>query len=272
MSSIAANIRCGIEYARAAVSLVLVDRGLLLTDLILATAAPFMAQAIVWRFIYDSSHETIHGLSYSGTLFYYALAIVMGRLNNGYGIIEDLSEGLQDGRLEVLLIRPFSYPMQKLSDFLGGSLVYTLPVAVVLMVQIFFSKESLPWTNLSYFIGALTLVAFSQLLCFSISFALALIAFKTVRSDLVLALQSVIAAFLGGILLPPQFWPSALRPLMEFNPYRFMIAAPAEVLVQKNWHLLFQSIGFCIFYTLLLAGIACFFWKKATRNYSSVGG
>ncbi len=260
-------------YARVAVSLVIADRGLLLTDLILATATPFLAQAVVWTFIYNQSgNGSIQGLALSGTLFYFAFAIVMGRMNNGYGIIEGISDALYSGRLEVLLIRPFSYPMQKLADFIGGSFVYMLPVSAVMIVHAIWLKGEVPLSDPLYFLGVMLLIFTSQILCFTISFLIGLLSFKTVRADLVLALQSVTSAFFGGILLPPEFWPQTLRPIMEFNPYRFMIAAPAEVCVTKDWQLLFASIGYSSCYSVLFAGFSWLLWKKLTKNYSSVGG
>lgn len=273
MGTLFQSVKSAGLYARVAVSLVIADRGLLLTDLILATATPFLAQAVVWTFIYSQSEgDTIKGLALSGTLFYFAFAIVMGRMNNGYGIIEGLADALHSGRIEVMMIRPFSYPMQKLADFLGGSLVYMAPVSLVMLVHAFWLKGDVPIADPLYFLGVMVLIVTSQILCFTTSFIIGLIAFKTVRADLVLALQSVVSAFLGGILLPPEFWPPSLRPLMELNPYRFMIAAPAEVSVNKDWQLLLESIAYSAGYSLLFAGLSWIIWKTLTKNYSSVGG
>ncbi len=113
---------------------------------------------------------------------------------------------------------------------------------------------------------------FSQILCFTFNFLIGLASFWIVRSGILLMLQPAVSALLSGTLLPPDFWPSFLRPIMAWNPLRFMVAAPAELMVKPNSVLLAWSIAATLAYWVLFASSAFFLWRKGLKDYHSVGG
>lgn len=250
----------------------LYDRGMLITDFFLATSVPFIVLYLLWTNIYDNQ-ESIADFTYIETMFYYAYAIAIGRLCNGYDVIQELSEQIINGRLEPYLVFPRSLPVQRLLELLGGGGLYYVPILAIILIQGYI----VGWDdglvdNILFYFGLIFLLLLAQVLCFAVSFAIGLLSFWLYEDDALLLVLTMSSAFLGGLYLPPSFWPEILQPIMLYNPFRFMIAAPAEFLVTRDFELLFQSIIFCFLYSGIMILIFKIIWRKGSSNYSSSGG
>ncbi|MBI2521012.1 MAG: ABC-2 family transporter protein [Bdellovibrio sp.] len=261
--------RCS-PFAKNAARLIIIDRGMFVADFFLATTVPFVMQFLIWTFIYSGTGiKTLGSMGLRQTIYYYAFAIAFGRLNNGYDIVSNLSQSVREGSLEPHLLRPLSYPMQKISDFMGGGLVYTVPIIIILCV---FLNSSLVLPTPLFWPGWILMLISSQILCFTISWMVGMTSFWLVRTNFVLTLLTTSAAFFGGELLPAHLWGDWLRPLMSFNPLRFMISAPAEAIVTMDINFLWNSLLYTWGYTLFFATIARFLWKRGMKRYRGAGG
>ncbi|WP_244426869.1 hypothetical protein [Bartonella senegalensis] len=80
------------------------------------------------------------------------------------------------------------------------------------------------------------------------------------------------SALFGGTLVPPSFWPTWLIPLMQFNPYRFTISAPAEFLSTQTLAVFQQLLLGSIFYISRLLFFIHLAWKKGMKSYHGAGG
>ncbi len=110
-------------YAGAAAKLLVADWGLLISDFMLATTIPYLVQFLIWKMLYlETNTASTLGFSEVQLLLYYAYAISLSRLNNGYDIIQHLSSSIHEGTLELQVVRPCPYPLQRLFDFWGGGL------------------------------------------------------------------------------------------------------------------------------------------------------
>ncbi len=76
-------------------------------------------------------------------MYYYAFALVLGRLNNGYNVIKFFSHHVKEGQLEVYLTKPFSYMTQMLFTFLGESVLYSIPLLALFVVKLVLSYENI---------------------------------------------------------------------------------------------------------------------------------
>lgn len=273
MSVLATHSKRALAYGHASLSTMVCDRAMLVVDFCLATTIPYLIQLLIWQYVYQSQDNAdIAGFGYHQLVFYYAYALALARLNNGYDVVTQLSAHVHEGRLEVQLTKPFPYPLQKLFGFLGESSLYFLPLFVILCIQITYVNAPLAPHHPTYLLGMAALILISQVLCFTFSFCIGLASFWIVRSGILLTLLTTVSALLSGILLPPDFWPSFLRPVMAWNPLRFMVAAPAELMVKPDSTLLVWSVAASLAYCVIFAAIACFFWRKGLRDYHSVGG
>lgn len=258
-------------YLKAGLQSVLADRALVITDLFLGTIIPYSVQFLIWTSVYKGEVDTINGYTYHQTIFYYAFALAFGRLNNSYDVIEGFSYFVQEGKLEAYLAKPVSYPLQRMFQFLGESIVYLVPLSLVLLLFYLFSSDAVLFTFQNG-VRALILIAISQLLCFQIGLFLSTLTFWVVRSEVILSFMISISTLLGGTLLPPEFWPNWLLPLMKFNPFRFMIAAPAEFIVAPSTELFWQTVIGGGLYSVVILAASAVLWKRGLNYYNGAGG
>ncbi|WP_375673449.1 ABC-2 family transporter protein [Bartonella sp. TS82HLJMH] len=257
-------------FAKNGLLTIVNDRAMFFTDFVMGTLSPFVIQLMLWNALFSDMGSTINGFSFHDMMYYYALALILSRLNNGYGLIQSFSQYVKEGKLEVTLTKPFSYITQMLFTFLGESVLYATPLLVIFMVKLLLSYENILGLILSFLLFFLIL-ALSQLL-FLLSFAISLLIFWVIEYGILLSFSILSSALLGGVLLPPSFWPTWLIPLMQFNPYRFMISAPAEFLATHNLAVFHQFIVGSVFYILCLLFFIHVVWKKGMKAYHGAGG
>ncbi len=252
-------------FARNGMRLVLLDRTLLGIDYFFATSLPLLMQIIIWW----SMPSSISGPS---MIFYFAYAIALNRTNNGYSTIEDVSYSIVSGRIETALMKPVNYPLQKLAEFMGGSIVY-LPLVIAPAIADFAFNPELSFSRFPVFLGMyLLLITLGQLVCFLISFLISLLTFRTGRTDLVLTIYLSCAAFFGGILLPPDLWPEGARVIMEWNPFAFTVASISQFAITKDFSQFWFALRGGAFYTVLLSLVCIPIWNRVSRQYTAIGG
>lgn len=261
-------------YAKNGLLTIVNDRVMFFTDFIMGTLSPFIVQLILWNAIFLDRNSSINGFSFGDIIYYYAFALILSRLNNGYDLIRSLSEHIRDGELEVYLTKPFSYITQRLFTFLGESILYAIPLIAVYCIRSVLSNE-----NGSVFVAIATsgcmilfVIIVSQLLCFLLSFALSLLSFWVIEYNILLSFSILSSALLGGVLLPPSFWPEWLQPLMQFNPYRFTISAPAEFLTTYDSTVFNHFVLGSAFYILFFVVFINLVWSKGMDAYNGAGG
>lgn len=166
-------------------------------------------------------------------------------------MIKFFSHYVEEGQLEVYLTKPFKYITQMLFTFLGESVLYSIPLLALFVVKLVLSYENILGLIIAFLFFFLIVIA-SQLLCFLLSFGIALLSFWVIEYNILLSFSILSSALLGGGLLPPSFWPVWIIPLMQFNPDHFMISAPAEFFSTRNLALFQQFIFGSFAYILCL--------------------
>ncbi|WP_370931100.1 ABC-2 family transporter protein [Bartonella sp. DGB1] len=265
---------CYYLYARNGLLTVINDRALFFTDFVMGTLSPFIIQLILWNAVFSNQKATVPNFTFDDIIYYYAFALLLARLNNGYDVIKYLSTNIREGTLDVWLIKPSSYIKQRLFTFLGESLLYALPIIILHLIR---SISSITDNNINLSIlsglGSLIIILIlSQLLSFLLSFTLALLSFWVIEYNILLSFSFVSSALLGGTLLPPSLWPNWLIPIMTYNPYHFTISAPAQYFTTYDSAILIHFLIGSLFYINILYLLICFFWSKGLKTYNSAGG
>ncbi len=256
-----------------------IDRGMFVSDLLIATSVPFLIQVLIWKFIYSHQSGPIHGYQFHELMFYYIYAILLGRFNNSYDLIVNFAQAIQEGTAESYFLKPLNMAYFELYKFIGAGFLYLVPILIAAVSWFFVTlgktTQDIPSSALEsifYYAGVLILIGLSQVLCFYIGWSVAQLCFWFVRSDFLANMTLLASAFFGGELLPSNFWPPMLRPLLTYNPFSFLIARPSELLIHRNTDYLISSFELCGFYILLFAGISQVLFHCGRRRYESIGG
>ncbi|WP_296653779.1 ABC-2 family transporter protein [Paraburkholderia sp.] len=261
-------------FAINGLRVLLVDRGVLFVDFFIATGVAFLIQLFVWSAVYGA-HEEIHGFTLEKLLYYCAFTIYLSRLNNCYDLVQEISEDIIEGRLETQLARPVNYIGQKFAAYLGGGVLYAIPVLILCVVYWLNNPAALSRTSTGLVGYGLLIIGFllaGTALSFCIGIILGILTFWLMQADFVLASLTTITAFLGGAIIPPSYWPEFIRPLMAFNPFQYFIAAPASLIISGDMHAGAVALGVAMLYILLFMFVIKAMWRRAINTYTGGGG
>ena len=243
------------------------DRSMLITDLLIATGIPFFIQFAVWTFIYEgSASEELPGYSLKEMYLYYIAVMALGRLNNAYDLIMNVSNHVHQGQLECFFVKPVSYIQYSFFTFCGAALVYYVPL---LMIVFWVGLTNGEWMGA---LGFIALSVMNLLLCFLVGFLMSLAAFWLTKSDMIISFQVVFSSVVGGALLPLSYWPDTIQPFMQYNPFRLLISGPAEFLLRPSMALAQELIGLLILWLVLMYAACHITFKLASARYSGAGG
>lgn len=262
---------CAKPFAFIATKEILADKYMLIIDLLLATSIPFITQYVIWTHIYDgNSGEIVNGYNFQQLMFYFAISIAFWRLNNSYSVIEYFSRNIQFGEIETRLLWPIPIPVQRFWDFLGGAAIYSWPIVII--VSFYFFSFEVKDIGPVYWLVTTIYIIQTQILCYLIGLFIAVSTFKFIRPDFLLVLLSSLQGIFGGIMLPPGFWPEYIVPVMLHNPFRFIIAAPAELIINPNFDNLVSFLIQLNLYIFIFAILSAIYWKVVVDKYETAGG
>jgi ABC-2 type transport system permease protein len=187
-------------------------------------------------------------------------------------VATDLDTLIRQGELSPKLLRPFDTFWEQLAGHVAERLVQ-LPfmlLAVSLGVLLVPGARLTPdiWHALAYALA----VALAFLMRFLIAYCVGLLAFWSEQAGAIDELYFIAAAFLTGGFAPLDLYPQAVRELIAWLPFPYMIYEPVRILnglatpaetarifaVQTAW-------------IAALAGLRLLLWRRGLRRYSAVG-
>lgn len=186
----------------------------------------------LWQVAYNETGSTsLAGLTLSEMLWY--LMIAESIILSGPRVAQIVDEDVRTGALAVQLVRPICYPLYQLSVTLGERLVRFLVtaaagtvVAIVLVGPIHLSAAGLICFALS--------LPLSFTLDFLGNFLIGLGAFWLEDTSGLLLIYSRLTMILGGMLLPLDLFPDAVKPLLQALPFASIIYGPARMFVHPS--------------------------------------
>jgi ABC-2 type transport system permease protein len=224
----------------------------------------------LWKVTYAATGSgTLAGLSLPEMVWYlvFTEAIVMSlpRLSSA------IDQEVKDGDLAIRLNKPYSYLLFHLSGFLGEALLRLSTLLIVggltayLLVGGFaFRWEGVPLLFFVYLITAA--------LHFCYIASIGLLAFWLEDTTGLYFVFDRIKWLLGGMMLPVELFPGAIRKVAEALPFQYMIAGPARLFVQFSWadagRLLQSQALWLVIFGAICAGI----YRLGVRKVDVNGG
>jgi ABC-2 type transport system permease protein len=136
---------------------------------------------------------------------------------------------VRDGSISIDLIRPYSFFYMNLAESLGHSLFHFIARAVpILVASLFLFDLSVPMSETIFFFPITALLGY--LLLFMLNYIIGMLAFWFIEIfPFLLFKYGLITIFSGGII-PIDFFPDKIKPLLELTPFPYILYAPTVIL------------------------------------------
>jgi ABC-2 type transport system permease protein len=180
-----------------------------------------------WKAIY-AGQETLSGLALSSTLTYVVLARALGNAN-GSGVYWWIAQHINNGELELQLLRPVDFQFMHLwRDACGWGLglLRSLP-ALLLGVLVFGAKLPQNWQAYAVFLLTFVLGGVSL---FFLEFIVGCMVFYTTEVWGLSILRNGIALFFSGALIPLDLLPEGFRSVATLTPFAQALYMPISFL------------------------------------------
>jgi ABC-2 type transport system permease protein len=175
------------------------------------------------------------------------------------------------GDLAYTLARPTGYPTFQVANSLGTSaprfVLNLLVASAVVAVGTGELAGSVPGLASFLLLAALALVLDAL-----IAVLIGLAAFWIEEITPLFWIYSKLLFTVGGLFLPLEFFPQALRGVVRWLPFQFITYAPARAFVKFDPAFVGQALAGQAAYTLLFAGAVSAVWWRARRRLVVHGG
>jgi ABC-2 type transport system permease protein len=224
----------------------------------------------LWTVTYAETHASrLADLTLPEMLWYFTLAECI--ILSAPRVAPAVDEDVRTGSLAVQLIRPVSYPGYRLAVALGERCIrFALNLMVGAAVTCWLvGPFNLQLTGVLFCLLTLPL---AFVIDFLGNFLVGLFAFWLEDTSGLLLIYSRFTMILGGMLMPIELFPAAMKPLINALPFSALIYGPAKILIAPSSAmlsdiLLRQIVGLGVF------GLAVFFLERqALRRIHAQGG
>jgi len=229
----------------------------------------FYIRLTIWQTIYSEN------VNFSVSLDEMITFIIVGLLIRGLTgktIARDFAAQIVSGAVERYFTKPLNLKHYLLSEKLGRNLFTTCfnVLPVLIFATIWFRGIVVDITFLPLFILSLVL---SILLMFQIDYALSLFTFWLKNGVHIDFLLSALFAVFAGSVIPLWFYPTALRNVALFLPFRLVFFEPIEIFMGRMSQL--DAIGIItlqIVWIIIMSLISKLIWNKAQKVIDIQGG
>lgn len=224
----------------------------------------------LWKITYQNAGTNVlGGLTLNEMLWY--LVVTESICMSSPRISQLVDEDVRTGTIAVQLVRPLSYPLYRLFACLGERyvrFVVTLAAGSVIAFYLVgpFAASAI---NLVAFLVAVPLAFILDFLGY---FLVGLGAFWMEDTSGAMLIYSRLTMILGGMLIPLQLFPSAVRPLLEHLPFASIVYGPARMFVKPDATALLGLYANQLFWILIMGAAVAFVYAKATKRIAAQGG
>ena len=231
--------------------------------------------AVIFTSVYAFGNlESIHGYSLAQIVWYIGGMQIVGTIIWNFAAGR-LSDQILDGSLSIHLLKPTSGFKFELANAIAlravGILFEFFPILIIQTV-LFFPSFITTVSTLKFVLC----VALSFFLFFLLNFFVGMTAFFMKNNSSIIAFKSICTAFVGGTIIPLEFFPDWLQRLSVVLPFRYLYYEPLQFFLNREAARGLGYFGHVLGMQLLW--IALFFlsikllWPHVIKRYCAVGG
>lgn len=218
--------------------------------------------------------DSIKGYSLSQMVWYFTTTYIVWNFvwNNTVG---RLSRRILNGTLAMDLLRPMSLFRLELADMtarrVSGTLLELIPTLVlesIIFPPVFMTGGTL----LRFFIIGGT----AGMIYFLMNFLMGLLAFIVKNTSSLDDLKYLVILFLGGQMIPMEFFPDWVNRIADFTPFKYVMYWPIQFFLNREQtqdpmfllRILLIQLAWCAGLYVLCK--LC--WRASVKKFCSVGG
>ncbi len=228
----------------------------------------------LWSSIFHySGKDTMNGHTMTSMMFYYLIAPLIFRIQQGQGI-GFVAREIYEGELNKYIVYPIDYFKFKLSTYLANSFFFLAQLVLIIsLYNVFFYNSDIFQFSLfrtTLFILVITICCITY---FYLSLLCELLAFWFDNTWSLAVILRFAVSFLGGALIPLVFFPTWATEVLELTPFPYLIDFPIQTLIGREFNYITfgKRLLIAISWTVLFRFLAMKLWRRGNYQYTGVG-
>lgn len=232
--------------------------------------APLIMMA-AWIGRAQASGGTLQGFTAQNFAAYFLAAWLTQQIIVSW-VAWELDGQIRQGNLSPKLLKP----IDPIWDHVVGHITEHLIRVPVIVITLVLGLMLVPGTRLSPDLSYVAWYALSVSLAFAARFLMAycvgLLAFWFDQATALDEFYFLLAALLTGGFAPLEFYPPALRALIEWTPFPYLVYEPVQILLGNATDRdIVQIIGIQALWVVVFGLLRMILWRQGLRRYGAVG-
>lgn len=223
---------------------------------------------MLWKVIYSSGNG-IPGYSLTQMVWYLIVTEMIWTIK---GVnFEDINDEIKSGSIAYLINKPYSYVLYLIANSVGEFGAKFIVSIISGIVMGFLYVGPLGEFKIEYLPFILVSILLAVLLNFFILIPLALSAFWTEENSPFRWIYSKLTLILG-VMLPVEFFPHWLQPIIKTLPFLYTTYGPAKLVVDFSYQKFIEIFIFQVIYLIIFIGITFAVYSKGVKKLNVNGG
>ena len=185
-------------------------------------------------------------------------------------VIWEFEREIVEGKLSLRLLQPLDPVWHHVARHLAEKMT-RIPLIAVFCGLFFVLYPDAAWIpQLSNIFLGLSAIALAFILRFTIQYTFAMLAFWTERASAIQQFWFLFYVFLSGTIAPLEVFPNAVRQVVEWTPFPYMMHFPAILLMGLPVDF-GRSILIMFAWTIIFIVLNRWLWRKGLKQYSGMG-
>ena len=225
----------------------------------------------VWNYVYNDTSNLIHGYNKSQMIWYVIITEIICCCVAGRSLVREICNEVRSGNVAYNINKPYSYIGYLLFNNLGKSTIRVVVLAFIGFSLGLLYLQTIP--EITIIKGLIVLLACILAITINLLFLIfiGLLAFIMEDSNPLYWLYSKMILILGT-LLPIEFFPEFLQPIITFSPIYAISYGPAKLFIEFDYNMAIMTILSQIAYVLISLGLCKLVYMKGVKKLNVNGG
>lgn len=230
----------------------------------------------LWNAIFNSSSKAvINGFTKNDMLVYVIMSFITAMTINS-GVEWTLTQEVRSGEIATNLIKPIDYQLRLAAEAIGSIMwqfiAIFMPIWLGMSIIRYCTLGALP-PHIGTIIAYLLSLILSFIIWFLFNFCFGLLAFLVTYMWGLNLFKDTVVKFISGAVIPIIFFPQWFQMFLRFLPFGSMNYTPVMIYLNKyTGYETLKVIGIQVLWVVILYLLSKFFWKKAIKKLTIMGG